>query len=239
MKSRARLAVFLPSILATVLGGTTAILVARQVSSTATSVPICLKTNGQLRVLTGGQTACDVSEQRTDWVVGGQVTDVAIGQGLVGTRQDGTVQLAVDPSLIERGRVFAGFYDGPVPLPRADEQTAIATLDLPPGDFAVFVKLTIVNNRFDDDESSRDRAICRLNALPDFDDAEILVPENGFVFREAAVGLTMQVVHRFSGGGRVIVSCYEDDSILDLYFANLKITAIEASSISNVFVGPQ
>ena len=49
----------------------------------------------------------------------------------------------------------------------------------------------------------------------------------------------MQVVHHFSPGGRVVVSCYEDDSILDLYFMNLKITAIEASSLSNVFVGPQ
>jgi hypothetical protein len=49
-------------------------------------------------------------------------------------------------------------------------------------------------------------------------------------------GLTMQVVHDVSASGRVFLSCYEDDSA-DLYFANLEITALEASSISNVFLG--
>ncbi len=50
-------------------------------------------------------------------------------------------------------------------------------------------------------------------------------------------GLTLQIVHDFSTPGSVTLSCYEDDSSLDLYFSNLKITAIEASSISNVFLG--
>ena len=49
--------------------------------------------------------------------------------------------------------------------------------------------------------------------------------------------MTLQIVHDFSTPGSVTLSCYEDDSILDLYFSNLKITAIEASSISNVFLG--
>ena len=125
---------------------------------------------------------------------------------------------------------------GVLPTGSAPMATSLSRIS---GDFAIFAKMTIVNNRFDDDESSRDRAVCRLNALPDFDEAEVQVPENGFVFKEASAGLTMQVVHHFSPGGRVVVSCYEDDSILDLYFMDLKITAIEASSLSNVFVGPQ
>lgn len=223
-----------PALLALALG-VAVVGLAQSPAPGVTSVPICVKSNGQLRVLTGGAT-CDSSEQRTDWVVGGALTDITIGPGLTGTRDGGTLQLAVDPALVERGRVFSGFNDGPVPLPRESGQIEIATLDLPAGHFAVFAKLTVVNNGFNDDENARDRVICRLSALPDFDNAETLVEENGVFFREAMAGLTLQLVHSFSSPGQVTLSCYEDDSILDLYFTNLKITAIEASSISNVFL---
>ena len=122
------------------------------------------------------------------WVVGGEVTDITPGEGLTASRQGGAVQLAVSPTLLQRGRIFSGFNDGPVPLPRESGQTDVATLDLPAGHFAILAKLMVINNRFDDDENGRDRVICRLHALPDFDGAETLVLENGFIFREAMAG---------------------------------------------------
>ena len=211
---------------------------AQGTSLRGTSVPVCVKANGQLRVLMGGAATCDSSEQRTDWVVGGEVTDITLGQGLTGTRDGGAIQLAVSPSLLEKGRVFAGFNDGPVPLPRESGQTNIATLNLPAGHFAIFAKLTVVNYGLNDDSNASDRAVCQLNALPDFDHAETVVEEAGFIF-SVATGLTMQLVHTFSSPGSVTLSCYEDDSILDLSFTDLKITAIEAPSVSNVFLpGP-
>jgi hypothetical protein len=88
------------------------------------SVPLCIKSNGQLRVLVGSVAACDSSEQRTDWVVGAE-----------------------------------------------------------------------------------------LGAGADFDLAEAVLP------------------------GDVTLSCSEQDGDPDLSFQDLKITAIEATSLSNVFIG--
>lgn len=239
MNTRTTVRTLVLAIAAAALSGAAVVGLAQGTAFRATTVPVCVKANGQLRVLTGGAGTCDAGEQRSDWVVGGELTDITLGQGLTGTREGGAIQLAVSPALLERGRVFAGFNDGPVPLPRESGQTDIATLDLPAGHFAIFAKLTVVNNGFNDDQNARDRVICRLSALPDFDGAETLVEENGLFFREAMAGLTMQLVKSFSSPGSVTLSCYEDDSILDLYFANLKITAIEASSVSNVFLpGP-
>ncbi|MGB2717772.1 MAG: hypothetical protein WBC51_26545 [Vicinamibacterales bacterium] len=236
MNTRAKVRRLVVSIVAAAFFGVALVGLAQSASPRVTSVPICLKPNGQLRVLMGGAGTCDSSEQQTEWVVSGEVTDITLGQGLTGRRDGGTIQLAVNPALLERGRVFSGFNDGPVPLPRESGQIDIATLELPAGYFAIFAKLTVVNNGFNDDENARDRVICKLNALPDFDNAETLVEENGVFFREAMAGLTMQLVHKFSSPGSVTLSCYEDDSIPDLYFTNLKITAIEASSVSNVFL---
>ena len=85
---------------------------------------VCVKENGQLRMLTGSATeACDASERLVEWVVGGEVTDIRAGQGLVGTREGGAINLALDPSVLETcsscrgGRVFAGFDDGPRNMP--------------------------------------------------------------------------------------------------------------------------
>ena len=52
----------------------------------------------------------------------------------------------------------------------------------------------------------------------------------------AAARLTMQLVHHFSTPGSVTLSCHEQDSDPDLSFQDLKITAIEGSSVSNVFL---
>ena len=117
MNTRTRLRTLVLSIAAAAFFGAAVVGLA-QGTSLRTSVPVCVKANGQLRVLMGGAATCGPSEQRTDWVVGGGVTDIALGPGLTGTRDGGAVHLAVSPALLERGRVFAGFNDGPVPLPR-------------------------------------------------------------------------------------------------------------------------
>ena len=237
MTTRTKARMLVLSIAAPALFGATVALVAQQAAPASTSVPVCVKANGQLRMQMSANMACDPSEQRVNWVVGGEVTDITPGEGLTASRQGGTVQLAVSPTLLQKDRIFSGFNDGPLALPPESGQTDIAKLDLPAGRFAIFAKLMVFNDRFDDDENGRDRVICKLHALPDFDGSETLVLENGFIFREAAVGMTLQIVRDFSTPGSVTLSCYEDDSSLDLYFSNLKITAIEASSISNVFLG--
>ena len=215
--------------------GATAVALA-QGTARATSVPLCVKTNGQLRVLVGGVAACDSSEQRTDWVVGGEVTDIALGPGLIGGRNGGAIQLAVNPALLERGRVFSGFNDGPVAVPIFFSET-IARLDLPAGNFAISAKLTVTSIS---DEGFDDRVLCTLWAEGDFDRAEAVLPEdvNPPVMHpyEAAVGLAMQVVHRYAAPGAVTLSCFEQGGDPDVSFQDLKITAIEATSLSNVFL---
>lgn len=227
-------------IVAPALAAATAVLMAQ--SASTSSVPVCVKSNGQVRVLIGANIACDTSEQRTDWVIGGEVTNITFGQGLIGDRQGGTVQLAVAPALLQRGgRIFSGFNDGPVTLPAAHPNAEVARLELPAGDFAVFAKLTITNT-FDNVDGADDRVLCRLSAEADFDDAELVLLEDVHPLIEhpynAAAGLSMQVVHHFSAPGAVILGCFEQDGASDLSFRDLKITAIEAAGISNVFIEP-
>ena len=179
---------------------------AQRVSPSVTSVPVCIKDNGQVRVLVEPGATCATPELRTEWVVGGA------------------------------GRIFSGFNDGPVPMP-SGFPAEIARLDLPAGSFAVSAKLTVTNTfgeRFDD------RVLCALSAEADLDRAELVLPEDvNTVIQHpynAAAGLTMQLVHHFSAPGSVTLSCYEQDSEPDLSFQDLKITAIEGSSLSNVFL---
>jgi hypothetical protein len=216
--------------------GATVVLVAQRASPSVTSVPVCIKGNGQVRVLIGAGATCATSEHRIDWVVGGAVTDITLGQGLIGRRDGGRFQLAVSPTLLERGRIFSGFNDGAVPMPTGFP-VEIARLDLPAGSFAISAKLTVTNTF---DERFDDRVLCALRAEADVDQAELVLPEDvNTVIQHpynAAAGLTMQLVHQFSTAGSVTLSCYEQDSDPDLSFQDLKITAIEGSSLSNVFL---
>ena len=224
------------AIAASAIAGATVVLVAQQASRVGTTVPVCVKSNGQLRVLVGANASCDSSEQRFDWVVGGELTDITLGQGLTGTRQDGTLQLAVDPALLDGSRVFSGFNDGPVALPTGFPEE-IARLDVPAGHFTILAKMTVTNTL---DEGFDDRALCTLKAEADFDQAELVLSEDVQTVIQhpynAAAGVSMQLVHRFSTPGTVTLSCYEQDAQPDLSFRDLKITAIEASNISNVFL---
>src|SRR5688500_16453517 len=72
--------------------------------------------------MTDKTTACDSSERLVEWLVGGQVTDIRAGQGLISNRDDGVVNLALDPTVFQGcagcGKISAGFNDGPLELPR-------------------------------------------------------------------------------------------------------------------------
>ena len=48
----------------------TGVLVAQRVSPSVTSVPVCIKDNGQVRVLIEPDATCATSELRTEWAVG-------------------------------------------------------------------------------------------------------------------------------------------------------------------------
>jgi hypothetical protein len=71
---------------ALLLFGTTIAAVTQRQPSPVTRVRLCVKHNGQVRLLTGSATTCDSSEQPMEWVVGGEVTDIQPGQGLIGSR---------------------------------------------------------------------------------------------------------------------------------------------------------
>jgi hypothetical protein len=193
--------------------------------------------------------------------VGGQVTDIRIGQGLVGNRDDGVVNLALDPSLLQTcagcGKIFAGFNDGPGDVFGAfgDQlvpASFLGSLTLPPGDFAIFAKLTVRNVDNIDDQSHPVR--CRLIAGADFDEARVVVEDeqdrngNGVPDRDGATSLVMHlmVVHTFNESGGASFFCVDGTPANagagipatdgDVKYENLKIIAVEAGSISNVFL---
>ncbi len=210
-----------------------AVALVAQGSSPAT-VQVCIKANGQLRVLVGATAACDSSEQRATWVVGGELTDITLGPGLVGGRDGGTFQLAVDPLVLEArgGRIFSGFNDGPGVIPTT--LTTIAALDVPAGGYSIFAKLT-AESVFSGVGSTR--VECRLGAGADFDVAggvveDVLLPFIGYLDT-----LNLNVVHQFSNPGTVTLACQTFGGAQAARYVHLKITAIQASEISNVFLG--
>jgi hypothetical protein len=245
MKTHKTLAKFAVSAVVLLMLGTAMLGFAERESPPVTRVPICVKDNGQLRMVVEEATGCGTSERQLEWVVGGQVTDITIGRGLTSTREGGTVNLALHPSIVEGctgcqgGKIFAGFNDGPRPIPTGFPQT-IAELNLPAGSYAIFAKLTVTKNTDDGGFVRDDRVICRLQAGMDFDnDEHVLADEVSTLVQhpyQDAAGLTLQVVHTFTSAGGATLSCYKPDSIPDLSFQDLKIIAIKGSGISNVFL---
>jgi len=240
MKTRRTSTMLVVSVVALLLLGTTIVAVSQRSTPSVTRVPICVKGNGQLRMLTVNNTACGPSEQQMDWVVDGQVTDIRAGTGLVGSREDGTVQLAIDPSIIEScnscdgGKVFAGFNDGPGAIPSFgfSELPQITKLDLPAGDYAIFAKMTLENTL---ESGITQTVVCRVEAGFDFDGAVAkLEPGDGLLNQ---LGMTLQVVHHFDEPGSAVLKCGVPFGQGTVEYTNLKITAIKASSISNVFLG--
>ncbi len=228
MNRRATPQIAVLAIAGSTLLGATAVLVAQN-AVPVTSVPICVKGNGQLRMLMGAGATCDASEQRTNWVVGGELTDITLGQGLTGSRQGGAFQLAVDPLIVEKGRIFSGFNDGPGQIP--DDLATIARLNLPAGSYAIFAKLMLSN------EFGNVRIGCRLSAGTDFDDAGLVVEESLFPFVPYLDTLNLSVVHHFTDPGAVTLSCESLAPNETTQYRNVKIIAVQGSSISNAFLG--
>lgn len=209
-------------------------------SPQVTRVRICVKDNGQLRLISNNHSTCGPSEQLMEWVDGDEITQIQLGEGLVGDREDGTVQLAVDPDLIqsctscENVRVFAGFNDGPGLTPagadapnHGDPLPQIGALPLPEGKYLIQAKLWIQNT-----SDSRLFARCKLTAGFDFDWVQVTVRERD----SAALALT--VVHDFDApGGRAIVGCSDNQLGSGTQWNDLKITALAVPDISNVFLG--
>ena len=223
-----------------VLGATllllgTAVAVTQRATTPVTQVPVCIKDNGQLRVLTGNTSTCDPSEQLTKWVVGGELTDLQLGQGLTGSREDGTIQLSVDRELIEscrscnRGRVFAGFDDGPGDTPEGpfdpnhgEILPQIGALRVPTGKYLVHAKLWVHS------KNEREFVYCKLSAGSDFDWAEIIIRD-----RDAAV-ISLTMVHEVTEAeGLLVVGCSGSGT----EWQDLKISALQVSNISNTFIG--
>jgi hypothetical protein len=239
--------------LALLLIGTTFAAVTQRDVIPVTRVQICVKDNGQLRMLIGNNTSCDSSERPMDWMVGGEVTDIQPGPGLVGSREGGTVQLAVDPSIIEGcagwqvGKVFAGFNDGPgqIPFTLTADLLPIAELNLPAGDYVIFAKLTVEAEPLFDESSFQRSVSCRLTAGTDFDKAGVVLEKihsesSGEADGSYRMGMTLQVAHSFTAPGRVVLSAGHGGALTiapQVQFRDLKIIAIEASHISNEFLG--
>jgi hypothetical protein len=250
MKTRRTSTKLVVAVVALLLIGTTIAAVTQRESHPVTRVRVCVKDNGQLRMVTGNNTDCDPSEQPMEWVIGGEVTDIQLGQGLVGSREDGVVQLAVNPSIIEGctgcrgGRVFAGFNDGPNMFPYNFAFETIAEFNLPAGDYVIFAKLTL-EALPEEHASYQQQVTCRLTAGADFDESAVVL-EQEHIERESfppdgsnVMGLNLQLVHSFNPPGSVVLSGKIGPPFYfspPVRFRNLKIIAIEASSISNVFL---
>lgn len=250
MKTRRTSTKLIVTAVALLLLGTTIAAVTQRESPPVTRVRVCVKDNGQMRMVVGDST-CDTSERLVEWVVGGEVTDIRLGQGLVGTREDGIVNLALDPSILQScagcGRIIAGFDDGPRAMPRftfGEELPQIAKLNLPAGNYAVFAKLVVSAKDFEGPPVTRKEfALCKLSAGNDFDNSSALLEvEDDRPTIESIndeVVLTLEVVHRFAEPGEAVLRCskgpFSGDGPMEL--RNLKIIAIEAASISNVFLG--
>jgi hypothetical protein len=187
---------------------------------------------------------------------GGDLTSVNARPGLLGGGDNGDLELGIDPTLVQKrvagtcrggsisvihedGSVacdsddigpgtdaFAGFWDGPEPLPLEPNTGAppdpVAQLTLPGGSFVVAAKLAISDLQGDDGFPNFVR--CRLNAGPDFDRA--------FLTLDPAedAPLALGVVHAFADPGAVVVSCAGTENA---NWAFLKITATRVTSLSN------
>ena len=231
------------------LATTITALTQREVLS-GTQVRLCVKDNGQLRMITG--TACDSSERLTEWVVGGQVTEIQLGQGLIGNRENGTMSLALDPSFFEScigcGKIIAGFNDGPLELPlfpfSEEGLPPIAKLQLPAGNYAISAKLVVTAKQAEELPITRKEfALCRLSAGGDFDNSTALLEVEDDrpiqVSINDEVVLTLEVVHRFAEAGEAVLACSKGPfaGSPPMEVRNLKIVAIEGASISNSFLG--
>jgi hypothetical protein len=189
----------------------------------------------------GGQTQLRLS--------GGDITSVSAGSGLTGGGVNGELTLAVDPAAVQTRvgenclrldasisaihqdgtvicnpddtgpDVFAGFADGPVPLPPAFPPPSIAQLAQPVGNYAIIATLDVAAAAGNDFGIA---GSCELHAGADFDRTRFVTSYSS--------RLALQVVHEFTDPGDAVVSC---NSIGAGEWSFLKITATRVANLSN------
>jgi hypothetical protein len=121
---------------------------------------------------------------------------------------------------------FAGFYDGPVALPKGFFPEPIAELPLPAGRYAISAKLEA-----DNVDAVALGVQCELHAGLDFDKASVDLLEPA----PAHGALSLEVVHEFAGPGDAVVSCAGGTfGAGSGRWSFLKINAIRVASVSNV-----
>src|SRR4030095_8518925 len=236
MRSYQKLTKLSVAIAALLLLGTALAVTQRTTVTPVTRVKVCIKDNGQLRVATGN--VCDSSERLVEWVVGGEITDLQFGQGLVGNRDDGRIQLAVDPELVEScrscggGRVFAAFNDGPDDTPagpfnpnHGEILPPIGALRVPTGKYLVHAKLWVHS------KNDREFVYCKLSAGSNFDWAEIIIRD-----RDAAV-ISLTMVHEVNEAEDLLTVGCSGSGTSGTEWQDLKISALQVSHISNIFIG--
>jgi hypothetical protein len=165
--------------------------------------------------------------------VGGEVTEIAAGTGLIATRDGGLVTLNIDPTVIQNGsEVISGFWDGPVAMPPGgdapwDEPSPIAYLPVPAGKYAIFAKLWVANQI----GSSPNFVHCKLSAGIDFDRSQVMLGEQAEGGSEATFGL--HVIHEFTADSRITFGCSDNVLGSASQWGDLKITAMRVSSLEN------
>jgi hypothetical protein len=126
---------------------------------------------------------------------------------------------------------FSGFHDAPVTVASAS-LTSIGSLVVPAGNYVIFAKMWATNN-------STTGAVlldCELIAGADFDETRARLGQPGVSSASAnAQALAFNVVHTFAAAAEIDLQC--NTSGASVSFADLKITAIQVGSLSNVALG--
>lgn len=125
--------------------------------------------------------------------------------------------------------IFASFKNGPVDVPNS--LATIASLNVPPGNYAIFAKLWL-----EDIDPGFDVSVhCRLSAGGNFDDSMASAdnPTEGTagVGDRARIPMALQVVNTFASSGTITLQCTDENTIEQARF--IKITAIRAASVTN------
>jgi hypothetical protein len=127
---------------------------------------------------------------------------------------------------------LAGFKNGPGDVPSVpavtDAAATIGTLALPAGNYAIFAKLYVEDAT---NVSNEYVVTCRLEAGTDSDESMTHV-----FFAPWRAALSLQVVHVFTSAGSAVVKCKDELPAPNTgtVYRQLKITAIEQGSVSNV-----
>src|SRR4030095_1899134 len=145
------------------------------------------------------------------------------------------------------GKIIAGFNDGPLELPLfpfgEEELPPLANLPLPSGSYAISAKLVVEAKQGEEFPIPRKEfALCKLSAGNDFDESSALLEVEDDrpiqVLTNDEVVLSLQVVHRFAKPGEAVLRCskgaFAGSPPMEL--TNIKIIAMEGSSISNTFL---